>query len=107
MSIQDIRDLPIQNICDDNCILFMWVTGPKLNEFMSVIDAWGFEYKTCAFTWIKTNKRASPKQLTFLPSDHFYFDSFWGMGRWTRSNAEFCMLAIKGRIRRKSGEYIL
>jgi N6-adenosine-specific RNA methylase IME4 len=48
MSINDICELPIHRIADDDCILFMWVTMPKLNECFEVINAWGFEYKTNA-----------------------------------------------------------
>lgn len=88
MSIDDIKALPIQDIAADDCALFMWVTMPKLNEVFDVIEAWGFEYKTCAFTWVKRNKKA---------------DSwFWGMGRWTRANAELCLLATKGKPKRLS-----
>lgn len=88
MNQEDIKNLPIKEIADDNCILFMWVTMPKLNECFDVIKAWGFEYKTCAFTWVKRNKK----------SDSW----FWGMGRWTRANAEICLLATKGKPKRIS-----
>lgn len=56
MTIQDICNLPVGVVADDNCVLFMWVTMPKLNECFQVIKTWGFEYKTVAFTWIKRNK---------------------------------------------------
>ena len=88
MTKKDIEDLPVHAIADDNCILFLWVTMPKLNECFDLISAWGFEYKTCAFTWVKRNKI----------SDSW----FWGMGRWTRSNAEVCLLATKGNPKRIS-----
>ena len=68
-----IKSLPVKDISDDDCVLFIWVTMPKLNEVLSVIESWGFEYKTNAFTWIKRNKKAN--------------SFFWGMGRWTRANA--------------------
>ncbi len=86
MTIDDIANLPVKNISDKNCILFMWVTSLKLNEFMKVVDSWDFEYKTVAFTWVKKNKK----------SDSF----FMGLGRWTRANPEFCILATKGKISR-------
>jgi len=83
-----IKNLPVKNIADQNSILFLWVTMPKLNECFDVIKSWGFEYKTCAFTWVKKNKKA---------------DSwFWGMGGWTRANAELCLLATKGKPTRIS-----
>lgn len=83
-----IKHLPVESIAADDCILFLWVTMPKLNEVMSVISAWGFAYKTCAFTWVKRNKKASTW--------------FMGMGRWTRANAEICLLATKGKPQRIS-----
>lgn len=98
MDIEEIKDLPINEIADNDCILFMWATFPKLQEGLDTIKSWGFEYKTCAFVWVKTNKRTNVNQLSFLPQDSF--DSFWGMGRWTRSNAEICLLAVKGSPKR-------
>lgn len=95
MSIEQIKSLPVNQISADNCTLFLWATFPKLPDAFAVIDAWGFTYKTCAFVWIKTNKRTNPDQFSFLPTDSF--DSFWGMGNWTRSNAEICLLAVKGK----------
>jgi N6-adenosine-specific RNA methylase IME4 len=81
-----IRDLPVKDIAADDCVLFLWVTFPKLDECMEIIDAWGFTYKTVAFTWVKKNKVAD--------------SLFWGMGRWTRANAEVCLLATRGKISR-------
>ena len=85
MSIDEIKNLPVKDIADDDCILFMWVTFPKLNECFEVIKEWGFEYKTNAFTWVKKYKNG---------------DNFMGMGRWTRANAEICLLATKGKPKR-------
>jgi len=83
-----IDNLPVSNIADDNCVLFLWVTMPKLNECWELIEKWGFNYKTVAFTWVKRNK----KSLTW----------FWGMGSWTRANAELCLLSTKGKPKRIS-----
>lgn len=102
MNINSIKKLPVTSICDKNCILFLWATFPLLSEALQVIDSWGFNYKTCAFVWIKTNKRADIKQYSFLPEDSF--NDFMGMGRWTRSNAEICLLATKGKIRRANAD---
>jgi len=89
MTINDICNLPIQKITDTNCVLFMWVTLPKLNEFMKVVNTWGFEYKTTAFVWVKENKNGG---------------YFMGLGRWTRANPEICILATKGKISRKRND---
>lgn len=102
MSIEDIKALPVNEIADKDCVLFMWATFPKLQEGLDTIKAWGFEFKTCAFVWIKTNKRTNVQQTSFLPQDSF--DSFWGMGRWTRSNAEICLLAVKGKPQRLNAD---
>jgi N6-adenosine-specific RNA methylase IME4 len=104
MTIQEICNLNINSISANDCALFMWVTFPKLNECFEVIKAWGFTYKTVAFVWIKTNKRLNTEQTTLLPEDMFNFDDFMGMGRWTRSNAEICLLSTKGTIKRRSAD---
>lgn len=100
MSLEDICALPVADIAADDCLLFMWGAWPKLYESGEVIKAWGFEFKTCAFVWVKTNRRTDPDQACFFPAESF--DSFWGMGSWTRANTEFCLLAVKGKPKRKS-----
>ena len=102
MTIEDIKALPVRDLTATDCILFMWATFPKLQEALDTMTAWGFEFKTCAFVWVKTNKRTSIEQVSFLP--HESFDSFWGMGRWTRSNAEICLLAVKGKPQRMNAD---
>jgi len=95
-----INSLPISDIADDNCILFLWVTFPLLEKSFEVIKSWNFKYSTCGFVWIKTNKNFDTKQTSFIPTDSF--DSFMGLGYWTRSNAEICVIAKKGSIKKKS-----
>lgn len=56
MNIEDICNLPIKNIADKDCVLFLWVTYPMLNEGLKLIEEWGFKYKTIGFQWIKQNK---------------------------------------------------
>lgn len=88
MTIDDIYNLPVENISDDNCVLFLWVTFPLLKEGLETIKRWGFTYKTCGFNWAKKNKKA---------------DSYFiGLGYWTRSNSEICLLATKGKPSRIS-----
>lgn len=78
----------------------MWGVWPKLFEAKTVMDGWCFEFKTCAFVWVKTNKRMNPDQASFFPTDSF--NSFWGMGWWTRANTEFCLLGTRGKPKRES-----
>lgn len=82
MSDTDIASIPVHNLAAPDCALFMWATFPKLREAFMVMDAWGFTYKTNAFTWVKLSPNGRP---------------FWGMGRWTRSNAEICLLGVRGK----------
>lgn len=100
MDIEEIKALPIKEIAAKDSILFIWVTFPKLQEGLDTIKAWGFEYKTIGFVWVKTNKNTDTTQTSFLPQDNF--DSFWGMGMWTRANVELCLIATKGSPKRQS-----
>ena len=88
MSIQEISSLPVENIADSNCLLFLWVTFPRLFDAKNVIESWGFTYKTVAFVWVKRNKKQE--------------SLFWGLGSWTRSNSEVCLLGIRGKPRKIS-----
>jgi len=88
MKTKDICNLPVKDLADDNAVLFIWVIWNKLEDALKVIDAWGFTYKSCAFTWVKKNKKTE--------------SLFWGMGMWTRQNSEVCLIAIKGKPQRKS-----
>ena len=79
--IRELCNLPIKEITDTDCILFLWVTFPQLKEGLQLIKAWGFEYKTIAFNWIKQNNNGT---------------AFFGIGYYTKSNGEICLLATKG-----------
>jgi len=52
MELEEILKLPIHEISTTSAVLFLWATSPKLPEALSVMEAWGFEYKTCAI-WDK------------------------------------------------------
>lgn len=82
MTTQAICNLKVPSANDS--ILFLWATFPMLQDALKVIDAWGFTYKTIGFTWIKLN----PKSLT----------PFFGVGYYTKSNAEICLIATKGQV---------
>lgn len=88
MNIKDIMALPVDKIADKDCILFLWITFPCLKEGIEVMERWGFKYKTCGFNWVKRNK----KKNTY----------FIGLGFWTRSNSEVCLIGTKGQPKRVS-----
>jgi len=52
MTIKELCELPIRDMCENDAVLFIWVTSPKLFDAKEVIDAWGFTYKT-SFIWDK------------------------------------------------------
>lgn len=88
MSLQEIKDLPVPQLCEKDCVLFLWTTYPMLREALQVIEAWGFKYKSIGFQWLKLNKSGK--------------GYFFGLGRWTRGNTEPCLLAVKGKPSRKN-----
>ena len=90
MSIEELCALPVKEIADKDCILFLWATFPQLKEALQLIKAWGFTYKSVAFVWLKQNRK-SPTW-------------FYGLGFWTRGNAEICLLATKGHQKRQSNK---
>ena len=88
MDINDIASLPVGQMAAPNATLFMWGTYPLLQEMLRVGHAWGFEYKSIAFQWVKHySKSGAP---------------FFGLGKWTRGNTEGCFLFVKGKPRRVS-----
>ena len=90
MSLADICKLPVGSISAKDSILFLWATFPQLPAALRVISAWGFKYKTVAFLWLKKNRKA----------DSWVF----GLGFWTRGNAEVCLLATRGHPKRQSSK---
>ena len=82
MSIDEIGSIPVNKITADDAMLFLWITFPQLKEVLTVIESWGFKYKNCALNCIKQN----------LKSDTF----FVGLGFWTRSCSDICLLATNG-----------
>jgi N6-adenosine-specific RNA methylase IME4 len=100
-----IASLPIPSLAAADCALFMWATWPKLREALYVMSAWEFELKTCAFVWVKTQRRNAFRSLSFWDRDELTLSNlFVGMGRWTRSNSEFVLLGVKGSPRRASAD---
>jgi N6-adenosine-specific RNA methylase IME4 len=95
MEDNDIASLPVSSVAASDCVLFMWTCWPVLQRSFQIIEAWGFTYKTCAFSWMK----ADPYRL-------FADDKtpFAGMGYWTRANTEPCLLATRGKPKRVNAD---
>lgn len=86
MSVDSLRQIGyhVQRISRKNSALLLWATLPNLPAALQVMESWGFKYKTCWCTWVKTNKAGNKP--------------FFGVGYYTRSNAELCLLGVKGKI---------
>jgi len=93
MTIEDICALPVGDIAAADCSLFLWITWPNLLDALTLIEAWGFAYKTCAFAWTK----AHAGQVEMFQDD---IADQMGLGYWTRANSEVCLLATRGRPKR-------
>jgi N6-adenosine-specific RNA methylase IME4 len=89
MKFKDICNLPIQNIAADDCYLFLWATSPFLEKSFDVIKSWGFKYCTVGFVLIKMKN-----DMSAVRED--------GLGKYTISNAEYCLIARKGKYWRNS-----
>jgi N6-adenosine-specific RNA methylase IME4 len=85
LPLEDICAMPVADCAADDAVLFLWACCPLLREALQVIEAWGFTYKTCGFTWTKLNADGTP---------------YMGLGYWTRANAELCLLATRGKPKR-------
>ncbi len=86
MTADELCMLPVAELAARDSALFLWATFPKLPEALRLVKEWGFTYKGVAFVWLKKNKKA---------------DSwFYGLGFWTRGNAEICLLATRGHPKR-------
>lgn len=75
MKLGDIQSLPVNELGEDDCVLYLWSTAPKLIEALSVMQAWGFQYKT-----------------------NMAWDKEWiGMGYWFRGQHEHLLVGTKGK----------
>ena len=77
IKLNDLKKLNVPAISADNCILFMWTTGPQFENSIELGKSWGFEYKTVAFVWDK---------------------QVHNPGRYTLSQTEFVLAFKKGKI---------
>ena len=76
MKTKDIAALPVQDIADDDCHLYLWATNNHLQDAFAVMDAWGFKYKTM-ITWMKDRK---------------------GLGQYFRGITEHCLFGVRGNL---------
>ena len=77
LSPVQLMQLPIADICEGNCLLFMWATNPFLHHAIEIAKCWDFNYATVAFVWDKI--RVNP-------------------GYYTMSQCELCLVFKHGKI---------
>ncbi len=77
LKTKEMMKIPIHEIANQDCLLFMWVTNPHLAQGIELGKAWGFDYKTVAFVWDKMNHNP---------------------GKYTLSYCELCLVFKRGRI---------
>jgi len=77
MGLENIKNLNIESITDENCLLFLWVVNPYLKQCIEVGENWGFKYITIAFVW--------HTKMALL-------------GNYTMAGCELCLLFKKGKI---------
>ena len=77
LKTEKMKQIPIQNIAKDDCLLFMWTSSPHLAQAIELGKVWGFEYRTVAFIWDK---------MVHNP------------GKYTLSNCELCLVFKHGKI---------
>lgn len=81
MKLEDIKRLPVNEVADEKCHLYLWVPNALLPEGLEVMKAWGFEYKT-NLVWEKVRKDGFPDGR--------------GVGFYFRNTTELLLFGIKG-----------
>lgn len=92
MTEEQLSAMPVSDLAADDCVLFLWATWPCLQTAERVLAAWGFEYKTCGFVWVKGD------ELPLFPDDR---RPHMGLGYWARLSSEPCLLATRGKPKRQ------
>lgn len=83
MSMKELYDLDVKSISDKDCALFLWTTDSYLKRAISLMESWGFKYKTIAFVWLKLTPSKKP---VYNPAPY------------TGKSCEICLLGLKGHV---------
>lgn len=77
MTLKELKEMKVKEICEKDCLLFLWTSSPHLPQAIELMEAWGFKYMTIAFVWEK--HKVNP-------------------GYYTMSQVEICIVGKKGKI---------
>lgn len=58
-----IASLPVPEVAAKDCTLLLWATNPLLPDAFSVLQAWGFTYKSL-ITWVKMSRLGAVRMGT-------------------------------------------
>jgi len=117
LSIEDLKKLPVRDICEDAAILVLWCPSSLLSEGLDVMEAWGFR-QTQTHIWVKTKKaslrhllrdlvavfQAQPKSgfsnIVKEILSKFSLDKTlaFGMGRLFRQTHEIALVGVRGKV---------
>lgn len=117
LSIEDLKNLNVKEICEDDAILALWVPSSLLSDGLEIMKAWGFR-QTQTHIWVKTKKdplnflwrelvqvfKSAPKKGFYqLGKDilsKFSLDNLlaFGMGRLFRQTHELALIGVRGKI---------
>ena len=89
MSLADLKDLPVQKLASANSVLLLWAAGPKLDDAIELMRAWGFHYTTVFCVWVKTNKHSESSDLADAQPI--------GLGSWTLPCTEMLLAGTIGQ----------
>jgi len=81
MHLDDIKALPVEQVADETCHLYLWVPNALLPEGLEVMKSWGFQYKS-NIVWEKVRKDGEPDGR--------------GVGFYFRNVTELILFGIKG-----------
>ena len=84
MTREELLKLPVAEIARKDCVLHLWTISSHLDQAFELAAAWGFTFKSLGFIWVKMQK-GNPEEIKM------------GMGKWTRQEAEICLLFTKGK----------
>lgn len=76
LTVDELAELPVKDLVEDNAHLHFWTTNGFLFESKKIMEAWGFEYKSC-FVWVKPQM---------------------GMGNYWRVSHEFMLFGLRGKL---------
>lgn len=82
LTFEDIKALPVADVCADQAHLYLWVPNALLREALDVMQAWGFEYKS-NIVWQKVRKDGEPDGR--------------GVGFYFRNTTELILFGVRGK----------